>query len=543
MRAIAAIARADFLERVRRYSFLLTLLFATFLGYSAATGRIMIQLGGYRGVYTSAWVGALVALVTTCWVSLVGFYIVKGAIDRDRQSGVGQVLAATPLSKPTYALGKFASNFAVLASMVLILAVAAVVMQTFLREDPRLDLFALLSPFVIIALPAMLLTAAVAVLFETLPVLRGGVGNVVWFFVWAFLGVAFSAVTGIEWLDPLGNMTMANSMISGAYAHIPGYKGGFAFTIADKPVQVVQSFRWEGVPWTASQILLRLAWCGVAMVLVLFAAAVFDRFDSAKLFGRARRKAVQAAPGGAFANGPTLEGSAPLATAATSPIARATPIRITATRLTTLATGDHSSAFVRLVIAELKLAVKGLHWWWYAVAAGLLIAQATAPLATARQQLLATSWLWLVLVWSGMGARETRFGTRALLFSSARILPRQILACWIAGFALAVLSGSVVALRIFATQGAVGLLPWIAGAALLPSMALALGVWSGTSKPFEGILTAMWYIGPMNRVSGIDYTGSSNGAATTHYAVMYILIAAVLLITAAVLRARQIRFN
>jgi hypothetical protein len=38
VRAIAAIARADFLERVRRYSFLLTLLFSVFLGYSAATG-------------------------------------------------------------------------------------------------------------------------------------------------------------------------------------------------------------------------------------------------------------------------------------------------------------------------------------------------------------------------------------------------------------------------------------------------------------------------------------------------------------------------
>ena len=191
VRAIGAIARADFLERVRRYSFLLTMMFAIFLGYAAATGRIMIQLGGHRGVYTSAWVGTLVALVTTCWVSLVGFYIVKGAIDRDRQTGVGQVLAATPLSKPTYTLGKFASNFAVLASMVLVLAVAAVVMQIFLREDPRFDLFALLGPFVIVALPAMLLTAALAVLFETLPVLRGGVGNVVWFFVWAFLGVAF----------------------------------------------------------------------------------------------------------------------------------------------------------------------------------------------------------------------------------------------------------------------------------------------------------------------------------------------------------------
>jgi hypothetical protein len=99
LRAISAIARADFLERVRRYSFLLTLLFAVFLGYAAATGRIAVQLGEYRGIYTSAWIGALIAITTTCFISLVGFYIVKSAIDRDRQTGVGQILAATPLSK------------------------------------------------------------------------------------------------------------------------------------------------------------------------------------------------------------------------------------------------------------------------------------------------------------------------------------------------------------------------------------------------------------------------------------------------------------
>jgi len=77
-----------------------------------------IRLGDYRGVYTSAWIGVMVSMVTTCFVSLVGFYIVKNAIDRDRQTGVGQILATTPLSKSSYLLGKFLSNFAVLASMV-----------------------------------------------------------------------------------------------------------------------------------------------------------------------------------------------------------------------------------------------------------------------------------------------------------------------------------------------------------------------------------------------------------------------------------------
>jgi ABC-type transport system involved in multi-copper enzyme maturation permease subunit len=120
LHVVYAIARADFLERVRRYSYLVTLLFAVYLGYAAGTGQISLRLGNYRGLYTSAWIGAMVSLVTTTFVSLVGFYIVKNAVDRDRQTGVGEILAATPLSKASYLLGKFLSNFAVLLSMVVV---------------------------------------------------------------------------------------------------------------------------------------------------------------------------------------------------------------------------------------------------------------------------------------------------------------------------------------------------------------------------------------------------------------------------------------
>src|SRR5271167_1905961 len=88
-RVIFAIARADFLERVRRYNFLVTLLAVVFLGYEAATGRIQLKLGDYRGTYTSGWIGAMVALVATIFISFIGFYIVKDAVDRDRQTKVG----------------------------------------------------------------------------------------------------------------------------------------------------------------------------------------------------------------------------------------------------------------------------------------------------------------------------------------------------------------------------------------------------------------------------------------------------------------------
>jgi hypothetical protein len=496
LRAISAIARADFRERVRRYSVLLTLLFAVFLGYAAATGRISIQLGEYRGVYTSAWIGALVAITTTCCVSLVGFYIVKSAIDRDRQTGVGQILAATPLSKAAYTLGKFVSNFIVLASMVVVLAIAAVLMQLFVGEDPHVDVVALLAPFVLVALPAMILTAALAVLFETLPVLRGGLGNVAWFFVWSTLGIGLPEISGVLWLDPMGIMTVSRSMIAGARANIPGYKDSFAFTIADRPAAIVHSFHWQGVPWTSADVLLRLAWSAVAVSFVLVAAIAFDRFDTSCVFAPSLRKAKPAAVPEGMRNAAAT--SLPAVAGTKAP-----------THLSPLAASTHRIAFGRLFFAEVCLALKGMRWWWYAVAAGLLVAQFVAPLQAARGPIVGSAWMWLVLVWSGMGARESRFGTSALLFSSPRILRRQIPGCWLAGVAIAIV----------------------------------LGAWSGSGKPFEGLLTALLYVGPVNRSSGIDFTGTASGHYAIHDAVIYFALSAALVTSVFVRRARQLRSN
>ena len=188
------LARADFLERVRRYSFLITLLFAVYFGYLAATGKILLQVGQMRGVYNSAWIGALMSLVATTFLSLAGFYVVKNTIERDRATRVGEILAATPISKILYVSGKWLSNFMVLAMMVGILGISGIAMQFFQGEDPHVQLWKLLAPFLLLALPAMAMVAAVAVVFETISWLRGGFGNVAYFFVWtAALAVPASA--------------------------------------------------------------------------------------------------------------------------------------------------------------------------------------------------------------------------------------------------------------------------------------------------------------------------------------------------------------
>ena len=151
-RVLFHMVRADFLERVRRYSFLLTLGFSVYLGYAMYSGQINMQLGSYRGVANSAWLGSVVGLIGSVFLSLIGFYVVKNTIQRDRETRVGRILAATPMSRSFYTLSKALSNLAVLSAMAMILSAAAVVIQLTHKGAGTHNLFDLLSPILIFSL-------------------------------------------------------------------------------------------------------------------------------------------------------------------------------------------------------------------------------------------------------------------------------------------------------------------------------------------------------------------------------------------------------
>ena len=105
--------------------------------YGVAAEKVWIVVGnGYRGVYNSAWIGMLMTICCSTFLSLVGFYIVKNSVQRDTDTRVGQILAATPMRKDFYTLAKTLSNFAVLACMVVVLMLAALVMQLHARRGP-----------------------------------------------------------------------------------------------------------------------------------------------------------------------------------------------------------------------------------------------------------------------------------------------------------------------------------------------------------------------------------------------------------------------
>lgn len=504
--------RADFLERVRRYSFLLTLAGALYVAYGVAAEKVWIVVGdGYRGVYNSAWIGALMSICCSTFLSLAGFYIVKNSVQRDADTRVGQILAATPMRKDFYTVAKTISNFAVLACMVVILMLSALVMQLMRAEGHAFSLWKLWSPFIFFALPSMFLTAALAVLFETVPLLRGGMGNIIYFFLWTgFIGLG---ATGTD--DPSGMQLLFRSARTELQKIDPRNPQEFHFSLTIGGEHAVRTFPWNGIDWTPQVLLMRVLWITAAVGIAILASVFFHRFDPARSWKTRRAKE-------------TKKKTEPATLASAQPI-------IAAGHLTPLVRNRGGVRFVRLIASELRLMLKGQRWWWYAGAAGMLIGQLVSPEANIRSGFLIAAWIWPIFLWSQMGCREARHATGALLFSSERSLTRQLPALWTAGVLVSLLTGSGSAVRLLMSAEWHSLVAWFAGALFIPTLALALGTWSGGSKAFEAIYTIWWYIGPVHQIPGLDFMGSSPASSTP---VAYAL-AALILLAAAFMRRRQ----
>ena len=531
LRALYHLARADFLQRTRSYGFLVTLGVTLYVSYFFIppnhSSYATMQIDGHRGLYNSPYLGSLMALLIAPFLSLGGFYLVKNAIERDIRTGVGQILATTRISKPLYTVGKTISNFAVLAVMVAIMALATAVMQFVRKEDPVLHPWQLLSPLIFISLPVMFVVASLAILFESIRWLRGGLGNVVYFFLWiSALSTPIVRETAGRgaYNDLFGIGVVIPSISAACETAFPGSgKAGLSLGINVKSSGQywdLTTFRWEGMDWTGALIAGRLSWLGVGLGLALLAAVFFRRFDPA-LEGSGIGRKVAREP----AHSEVIEGRLPGDPAHTSTLHRlAKPPRF---------------SFLFMVVAELRLALHGVSLWWYLVAAGLLAAGLFTPVSVSRAFLVA-AWIWPLLIWSAMGTRETLLRTDQLVFSTPHPLRRQLPACWFAGVLIALATGGGTGIRLLLAGEQLGLIAWVVGAFFIPTMALTLGVWSGSSKLFEVLYLLLWYLGPANQMAEIDFIGATGSLLPPRTPSLFFAITTALVLFAIIGRKRQL---
>jgi hypothetical protein len=387
-----------------------------------------------------------------------------------------------------------------------------------LKGEAALDLKALLMPFIAVALPNMALTAALAVFFETMPWLRGAPGNVVYFFLFGFSTVLWSMMQTYQpfFQDPVGSSIFTSSVRASASAAFPNDTISQFLSVGsyDVPGTQFRIFDWPGLNWTLGIIAGQWVWVFLGLGLVLLSALWFARFDpSREGLIRVRRKTEEAG-----------ESAEP----------RKLFLRIALPSLSPLVSRlAQVSPFLGVLFAELRMLLNGRRWWWWAITFGLNYAIFEIPLEITKVYLLPIAWLWPLALWSGMGNREQKNNTSQMVFSSARPVLRQLPAAWLAGVlatALLVIGGAIYFLS---NNDLLGLVGWVGGVIFVPTLALALGVFSSGSRVFEVVYVIWWYIGPLQKSQGLDFT---NGAPQ-----FYLLTTAGLLLLAAYWRSRQVR--
>ncbi|MGM1045005.1 MAG: ABC transporter permease [Bacillota bacterium] len=527
-RSLYHIVRADFNERARSYGFLVTIVLTILAAYffvpftDAKYGVVMIN--EHRGIYNSAWIGATVVMSTVTILSLIGFALVRNAIDRDRTTRVGQIIATTPISKFVYLFGKFVSNFIVLAIIVLIAFLVSIAMQLIRNEDTTIRLLDLLLPFLFVALPLMALVAALAVLFEATRVLSAGVGIIVYFFLWSqvFLNygvtvqlgnLALSSLMGLEvFYDSMIDTFRDQKNVAGPVEMADG------IIELDRPLE---TFVWSGVDWSSEVIAGRLAWVVIALAAVFLAALVFrgfdkvivkDSFDLFSLFKKKRK-------GGKDVG---WESSSSLTAKTLSGISL-------------------QFSFFNLLRYELWLMLKGQKWWWYLIALLFIVGDLLLPLENVRSMLGPLTWVWPILIWSSMGVRELRNNTRDIVFSSIHPLERQIPATWFAGFMIALGTGIGLGIQLLLKGDMGGLFAWFVGAMFIPTLALALGIWTRTNKTFEVVFLVIMFVGTMNQLQVFDFMGSMDSSPGKGIPLIYLVVTLILLASAVVGRRNQLQ--
>jgi len=522
MRYIYSIIKADYRQRTRSYSFLITLAVTFYIAYlfvpANTAGYTTLSITGYKAANTSAWVGGISAMLTTFMLSLYGFMLINSGIKKDMDTGIGSIIATTPITNFKYLLSKQLSNYLVLATITGCTFLVSLLMFSLRGKGYPFVLSDFVLPYLFFALPALFVVAALAVAGEVFLGKRTILQFIVYFFLFGAVTVvnnnATSGISGSA--DPFGLSLMTGSIKNQVntqfHEQIQQLSFGFIFE-EHKPFKV---FVWNGLTWTRAFLLSRLLWMGLGLAIIYFSSFFFHRFDHKQAGGKSKKvkaeEGEEAAVPGLFSAGLHRSQMPPLVS-------------------------DYG--ILTLFRTELILLTRQGNKWFWLVNGALWIGLFWVPLNIAHGYLLPILWFLQVIRWSELTTKEITNRLHYFTFASykplARMLPAQILA----GMALALALALPVILRSAFSSNFTAVVNVINGSAFVVLLAVALGIVSGGKKLFEVTFFMLTYLA-VNQVQVTDYLGSVPHPHVWVYIGTILLVNSVLLLISFSIRRSQV---
>jgi len=434
------------------------------------------------GHYSSAYIGWVVAMLTSMMLPFVGFYLVTGSVKRDLDRHIWPIVAATPTPRVAYLAGKLRAGFPYLMP----LAAVSLVPATFLffrYGHGTFEPTELLKPWLLLVPASLLFTSAMALLFDVTPGLRGRGGLVLWFFAWIILffmipgelsGVLDRGKTQLEnpAFDPAG-LVLVEKAIQQSIGTRPKSLN-LGINIVSKPIQRVE---FPGIPLTAPLVATRVAQCGWSVAVLGLATLIFPLGAG---------KSARASLRGRKSNGarPAEAADARGAVAQVAFVTR--PVR---------------PSFASAVLADALPIRKSASWIKWPMAGSALIA-AALPVAQMPGPFAVTLILAAIVI-SETAAREDLAGTGPLVFAQPGT-PRSIVLWKCASVGLFVTLLFLPTMLRTAISRPDRLVPLALGITFVIGASVGLGRLTKGGRFFSALFTAAWYVAVQG---ALDFTG------------------------------------
>lgn len=479
----------DYLQRTRSYGFLITLAVSLYAAYifvpTQEDNYTTLRIGQYVGVNNSAWTGYVTAMMTSLFLSWIGFYLVNSTVKKDMDTGVGTIIAATSITNFHYLLSKALSNFMVLLTIMGIISLMSATVFLLRPGVYSFEPLHFITPFLVITLPTLFFVSSFAVCAEVILHRYTTFVNICFFIL--FISLLPAQQNIIPAFDVLGIKTATTGMqdLVSHQFHEQHTKIGMGFYIGSK--LNLKTFEFEGLNWTALIILTRLLWMTAGLAIVYVSALLFHRFDISPK-RKKEKKAVSAL---------TEE----VLTKPASPLKEI--------RLTDLPAIKPSFGIGLLIKTELLLLFrKGPKWLWLVNIAGMLaLFFVTTDLA--HTILLPVLWFLQIMRWSDLATKEKTYRIHYFTFASYQPVSRLFLAQVLAGMILSLGLSTPLLLRYAIAMDIMPVISILLGALFIVSCAVLIGLISGGKKLFEILFFCLTY-GNVHKIPAVDYFGGVN---------------------------------
>lgn len=530
IRIICSIAVADFLDRIRNKGILITIMIIMYISYlfvpdkgATAYFTLKISSGGYnyRGIYNSQWLGVLSTVCFIIVFSLIGFYIAKNCIKREINLGIGQISATSSVQKWKYIIGKVLSNVMYLSVTLIAVLVTIIMLQLVRGESSSINIVSYLLPYIVFIIPLIVIISTIAVIFEIIPFLRGTIGNIAYFFLWAILiAKTMESNNSLRKFDLTGVSTIVDKIII-AVKKIVGADVDSMIGYVAEPFSNMKTFLWSEQWWELNLIPSRLLWILITLSVLLPFIIIFNRRDLAKKVRLSKSNKKKSS--------------------------KLTKTNIGNAKkdivLTKYENSKNRFRIFKMIYLELLKVSKGLPKFWYVfmISINIISIIFMNNNEIVRRLILPINWIMPLFLWSRFSIIEKSNNTECYTFACNFYRVNQFFTIILSGviFTIFMNLGLIIS---FALKGSILSVVYIVlGSVFIIAMAFFIGSSVGNSTIYELIYIIIWYVGILNQMPYLDFLGITQNSQNMNVPFIFFIISVIMITLSYFQRVKRLK--